>query len=56
MCDQVCEPDMSTSDGICILGGTYEECCDRCIDCKIYQDMERSRNEDIKLLLGKKKV
>lgn len=35
------EPDMSTSDGICLLGGTPADCKDDCAQCVIYQQYER---------------
>lgn len=30
------DADMSTSDGICALGGTIKECKDHCRDCEVY--------------------
>lgn len=32
------DADMSTSDGICVLGGTVQECKDKCRDCEAFLD------------------
>jgi hypothetical protein len=38
------EPDMSTSEGFCLLGGSLKACLKHCKHCKVYIDYITTKN------------